>query len=176
MSDTATSAPKNKPVRVSPARSVAFDLLRAVLRKGTPLDEALKAHRGFGLLPVSDRGFARLLAAVTLRRLGQIDRILAGRVAKPLPARASAVWDALRLGVAQICFVETKPHAAVDTTVDLVRARGHDSYAGLTNAVLRGLVRDNADLARRRIIYRTGCGPVGGRRMARRPPLPSPPR
>ena len=146
MSDTSTSAPKTKPVRVSPARSVAFDLLRAVLRKGTPLDEALKAHRGFGLLPVSDRGFARLLAAVTLRRLGQIDRILAGRVTKPLPARASAVWDALRLGVAQICFVETKPHAAVDTTVDLVRARGHDSYAGLTNAVLRGLVRDNADL------------------------------
>ena len=41
MSHTSTSAPKTKPVRVSPARSVAFDLLRGVLRKGTPLDEAL---------------------------------------------------------------------------------------------------------------------------------------
>lgn len=128
--------------RVSPARSVAFDLLRAVLRKSTPLDEALKAHRGLGLLPTADRGFARLITAATLRRLGQIDGILDNLLEKPLPDRASAVYDALRLGVAQLCFIETKPHAAVDTTVELVRSRGHAAYAGLTNAVLRRISRE----------------------------------
>lgn len=127
---------------VSPARSVAFDLLRAVLRKSTPLDEALKAHRGLGLLPTADLGFARLITAVTLRRLGQIDGILDVLLEKPLPERASAVRDALRLGVAQLCFLKTKPHAAVDTTVELVRSRGHAAYAGLTNAVLRRISRE----------------------------------
>lgn len=119
-SEKKPAAASSAAARVSPARSVAFDLLRAVLRKSTPLDEALKAHRGLGLLPTADRGFARLITAATLRRLGQIDGILDNLLEKPLPDRASAVYDALRLGVAQLCFIETKPHAAVDTTVELV--------------------------------------------------------
>ena len=59
------------------ARAVALDLLQAVLRHKKPLDEALAAHPALARLDPRDRGFARLLAATSLRRLGEIDQAIA---------------------------------------------------------------------------------------------------
>jgi 16S rRNA (cytosine967-C5)-methyltransferase len=92
-----------------------------------------------------DRGFARLLVATTLRRLGQIDRIVDGCLDKPLPRRAAAVRQLLRLGICQLLFLGTPPHAAVDTTVDLMTARGGEAgFKGLINAILRRVDRERA--------------------------------
>jgi 16S rRNA (cytosine967-C5)-methyltransferase len=65
---------------------------------------------------------------------------------KPLPARAAATQDLLRMGLAQLLFLRTPPHAAVATTVDLAEARGFLSYKGLVNAVLRRLSQEGATL------------------------------
>ena len=128
--------------KVSAARSVAFDLLRAVLTKKTPLDDALRAHDGLAKLPDRDRGFARTLVATTLRRLGQIDRLVDGCLDQPLHQKASAVRDVLRLAATELLVLRVAPHAAVDSAVTLVRSRGHEKFAKLTNAVLRRLDRD----------------------------------
>jgi 16S rRNA (cytosine967-C5)-methyltransferase len=125
------------------ARSAALDLLQAVLRQKRPLDEALAAHEGLGRLDPRDRGFARMLAATCLRRLGEIDQAIAPLLATPLPAKASAVADALRLGACQLLFLGTPPHAAVGETVELVVGLGAlAGYKGLVNAVLRRLDRE----------------------------------
>jgi 16S rRNA (cytosine967-C5)-methyltransferase len=57
------------------------------------------------------------------------------------------VHDMLRLGIAQLLFLRTPPHAAVATTVDLAEARGFISHKGLVNAVLRRLSQEGATLA-----------------------------
>jgi len=119
------------------SRAIAVDLLQAVLRSGRPLDEALATSRDLARLDPRDRAFARLLVATALRRLGQIDAAIDARLERPLPAKRAAVRDILRLGVAQIAFLGTAPHAAVDTSVALVRRRGQEGLAGLVNAVLR---------------------------------------
>ncbi|HLB79494.1 MAG TPA: transcription antitermination factor NusB, partial [Dongiaceae bacterium] len=121
------------------ARGVAFELLQAVLRRGRPLDEALAGHAGIARLTPRDRGFARMLTATTLRRLGQIDAVLDRCVTRPLPARAAAVRDLLRLGAAQLLFLGTPAHAAVDGTVELIARGGPEAagFKGLANAVLR---------------------------------------
>jgi len=119
------------------SRAIAVDLLQAVLRRSRPLDEALAANRDLARLDPRDRAFARLLVATALRRLGQIDAAIDARLERPLPAKRAAVRDILRLGVAQIAFLGTAPHAAVDTSVVLVRRRGQEGLAGLVNAVLR---------------------------------------
>ena len=128
--------------KISAARSVAFDLLRAVLAKKTPLDEALVAHDGMGWLPDRDRGFARTLVATTLRRLGHVDRLIDGCLSQPLPLKASAVRDVLRIAATELLVLKVAPHAAVDSAVNLVRSRGHEKFANLTNAVLRRLDRE----------------------------------
>jgi 16S rRNA (cytosine967-C5)-methyltransferase len=74
-----------------------------------------------------------------LRRLGQIDALIADCLNTPLAPRAALVQDILRLGVAQLMFLRTPPHAAVATSVDIAHNRGFLSHKGLVNAVLRRL-------------------------------------
>ena len=121
------------------ARGVAIDLLGTVLHRKRSLDDAIDDNHDMANLAPRDRAFARLLIATVLRRLGQIDALVEHCLNTPLPPRAAVVHDMLRLGVAQLLFLRTPPHAAVATTVDLAGARGFPTYKGLVNAVLRRL-------------------------------------
>src|SRR6266852_3621232 len=59
------------------ARSVAIDLIGTVLRRKRPLDDAIEDNIDMAALAPRDRAFARLLVATVLRRLGQIDALIA---------------------------------------------------------------------------------------------------
>ncbi|RAU23618.1 MFS transporter [Paramagnetospirillum kuznetsovii] len=125
----------------SSPRALALDLLSAVLDQDRLLDEVLEDSR-LGKLDERDRGFVRLLLATTLRRLGQIDALIAACVEKPLAAKSAPVQHALRLGIAQLLFLDVAPHAAISTSVDLVKNTQLAGFAKLVNAVLRRLDRD----------------------------------
>src|SRR3954447_24832251 len=131
------------------ARQVALDLLGAVLRRKRPLDDAIEDNPDMSALSVRDRAFARLLVATVLRRLGQIDALIAECLNTPLPPRAAIVHDILRIGIAQLLFLRTPPHAAVATSVDLAHGRGFLSHKGLVNAVLRRLSVEGAERVER---------------------------
>jgi 16S rRNA (cytosine967-C5)-methyltransferase len=137
------------PALLQSARGCALALLEAVLGRKIPLDQALAENKPLAALEPRDRAFARLLAATVLRRLGQIDAVLAQLMAKPLPERAGMVRDIMRLGAAQALFLETPPHAAVATAVELTEAVGHPALKGLVNAVLRRLSREGKDILAR---------------------------
>jgi 16S rRNA (cytosine967-C5)-methyltransferase len=128
------------------ARAAAVDLLGTVLRRRRPLDDAIEESPDLPALAPRDRAFSRLLVATVLRRLGQIDALIAHCLATPLPPRAAPVHDMLRLGIAQLLFLRTPAHAAVATTVDLADSRGFTSHKGLVNAVLRRLSQDGPGL------------------------------
>src|SRR5271169_4580171 len=126
------------------ARHVALDLIGAVLRRKRPLDDAIEDSSAMHQLTGRDRAFARLLVATVLRRLGQIDALIADCLNIPLAPRAAVVQDILRLGVAQLLFLRTPPHAAVATSVDIAQSCGFVSHKGLVNAVLRRLSVEGA--------------------------------
>src|SRR6267154_1484965 len=129
---------------VPTARQVALDLIAAVLRRKRPLDDAIEDNPDMSALSVRDRAFARLLVATMLRRLGQIDALITDCLNMPLAPRAAVVQDILRLGVAQLLFLRTPPHAAVATSVDIAQSCGFVSHKGLVNAVLRRLSVEGA--------------------------------
>ena len=117
------------------ARQVALDVLDAVL--GEPhraFDEAFEAHPKLERLQLRDRAFARLLVTTVLRRLGQIDKVVAPLLR--FRPKERPVETMLRLGVAQLLFLNTPPHAAVGETVRLAAAR-YGRQAPMLNAVLR---------------------------------------
>ncbi|WP_298728743.1 transcription antitermination factor NusB [uncultured Ferrovibrio sp.] len=125
---------------VSPnSRTVAAGLLGMVLERGRPLDEALAdAKSGFRDLSDRDRAFVRRLVATALRRRGQIDAVLRGFLSLWPKGRPG---QALRVGTAELLFLETPPHAAVHGAVETLppdqsRARG------LVNAVLRRVANE----------------------------------
>ncbi|WP_428248814.1 RsmB/NOP family class I SAM-dependent RNA methyltransferase [Ferrovibrio sp.] len=122
------------------SRRVAAALLQAVLERRRALDEAMADPAlGFAKLPDRDRGFVRRLVAGTLRRLGQVDALLKGfveRTPKGLPLHA------MRLGLCDLLFLGTPPHAAVSAAVEIL-PQGAKSR-GLVNAVLRRADREAA--------------------------------
>lgn len=117
------------------ARIVAANAVRAVFRDKTPLDQALSSQALFHQLDPRDRAFARLIAASVFRRSGQINKVLSAYIKKNTPDITLAV---LRCGVAQILFLDTPPHAAVNGAVATLRRSKKTAHmAGLANAVLR---------------------------------------
>ncbi len=118
-------------------RRISLDVLDAVLRKGRPLDEAFSSDGRLSELSSRDRAFVRLLVTTVIRRLGEIDAVLASFLERPLRGKRERLQDVLRLGTAQLLFLETPPHAAVATSVALAKAAGFEGLAGLVNAVLR---------------------------------------
>lgn len=114
-----------------PTRGTAFALLRAVLDRRRPLEEALDR------LPpqdARDRAAGHRLAAAVLRRLGTLDEALALHLRRAPPDQVRHV---LRLGAAGALLLGTPAHAAVSTAVALARREGLAPFAGLVNAVLR---------------------------------------
>jgi len=126
------------------SRQAAVEILVSCLDKGQPLDEALARHAGFAGLDPRDRAFVRLLLATTLRRLGEIDVVLGALIERPLEGPNAAGRQVLRLGAAQLLFLGTAPHAAVDTSVRLIEDAHLPHLKGLANAVLRRISREGA--------------------------------
>jgi len=127
------------------SRGIVFDILTAV-EDGTQLDKALAAHDGIAQLDGRDRRFVQLLATTYLRRRGQIEKILSPLMTRrPFGAQASANII-LGMGAAQLLFLKTGAHAAVDSTVELMRQVGFERLCGLANAVMRRLTRDGEAL------------------------------
>ena len=122
------------------SRLVAYEILKLVA-SGRYLDEAM---RKAAPLEPRDRGFVRLLVTTCLRRGGQIDDMLASAMSKAPAGRARDAIHILRMGVAQLMFLETEAHAAVDSTVSLMRAAGFERMTGLANAVMRRMTREGA--------------------------------
>ncbi|MCC7281351.1 MAG: rRNA cytosine-C5-methylase [Acetobacteraceae bacterium] len=112
------------------AREAGLFLLESVLAQHRRLEAALDA------LPsgdARDRGFAHLIAATVLRRLGTLDAVLDQHLRGPTPERVRML---LRIGAAQLLFLGTAPHAAVGTAVALAKHTS-EAHGRLVNAVLR---------------------------------------
>jgi 16S rRNA (cytosine967-C5)-methyltransferase len=81
-----------------------------------------------------------MLVSTVLRRLGQIDDLIARAEEKPGHKNAS-LMNILRIGIAQILFMDVPDHAAVDTSVRLAEAARLDRQKGFVNALLRTITR-----------------------------------
>ena len=129
-----------------PARRAAIELLSAVIDKKQPLDDILSRSLATGWmfdLPARDRALARAIVATSLRRRGEIDRVLDTFLERGMPDKGGKLYPILLSGAAQLIFLKTPPHAAIDLAVRLAqwdsRARRYDK---LVNAVLRRVAKE----------------------------------
>ena len=117
-----------------PARLAAFDVLRAVADEDAyanlELSRLLRERRLSG----RDAALVTELVGGTLRLRGSYDAVLDQLVDQRLD---EPVRDALRLGAHQLLSMRVPTHAAVDSTVELVKQRIGRRPTGLVNAVLR---------------------------------------
>lgn len=119
------------------ARAAALEVLEAVRTRdayANLLLPRLLRDRG---LSGRDAAFTTELSYGTLRGLGTYDAIIAACVDRELDAVDPLVLDALRLGTHQLLAMDVPPHAAVSTTVDLVRSVANEGASRFANAILR---------------------------------------
>ncbi len=128
--------------RVDAARRVAYEALAAVQRDSAyaniVLPRLLRENRVVG----RDAALATELTYGTLRNLGPLDAIIAVAAGRPVDRIDPPARDALRLGAYQLLHTRIPAHAAVATTVDLVRAVT-PAATGFANAVLRRVADDD---------------------------------
>jgi len=127
------------------SRRVAAFAVKEVLENHNPLEQVLSGQSDYNSLEARDRAFARLIAATTFRRMGQIDAAL-----KPFVRQrpTKLVYAALQTAAAQILYLGTPAHAAVGETVAMLKSRGSSKgFANMANAVLRNVVDKGPNLA-----------------------------
>jgi 16S rRNA (cytosine967-C5)-methyltransferase len=124
-------------VSLSPARQIAFEVLRRVEEEGAYASDALHAALDANLKP-ADAALATELTMGVLRWRGQIDFLIECLSNKPVSRLDLPVLIALRLGLYQMRFMQKIPaRAAVNESVDLVKWARKSSAAPFVNAVLR---------------------------------------
>ena len=117
-------------------RRLVWHMLHAITAQRAPLDEALEQlHESE--LEGRDRAFARQLLMCVLRHYGEIVAVLQPKLKTPLTGNVQPVHDLLALGVAQLLWLGTPAHAAIDQAVQLCKQEGFVHQAGMVNAVLR---------------------------------------
>ncbi len=167
-----------------PARRAAAELLSAVLQKKQALDDILGRSLEKGAmfnLTARDRALTRAIVATSLRRKGQLDHALGAFLERGLPERSGMLYPILLSAAAQLVFLKTPPHAAIDLAVTLAQYDPQAKrYDKLVNAVLRKVASEGdaiaASLDAARVNTPDGCGRVGPPIGARRAHMRSPPR
>src|SRR3954453_7502528 len=139
------AAPTGRRIVLDPARAAALDVLKAVRVDRAYTNLVLPAAIRHYHLEGRDAAFATELAAGTIRRRGTYDAILSACTDRPLSKVEARVLDALRVRTHQLLSMRVPDHAAISTTVDLVRARVNTGAGNFVNAVLRAVSEHDLD-------------------------------
>lgn len=143
-SEKKSDAPK-QPAQKIPldSRHAAYEMLNAIIHRGQMLDSALVNNQALDQLDKRDRAFCRLLVTSCLRRYGQLTTIIDRFVSDKTPEPIRII---LHIGAVQLLFLNSSPHAATDTSVELARTIGYPRQTGVINAVMRSLIREKDEV------------------------------
>jgi 16S rRNA (cytosine967-C5)-methyltransferase len=123
---------------VSPARRAALEVLLRVFEEGAYADRAFTGAAA--KLEPRDRALAQRLAYGTVQRARTLDHAIETIGRRPVRKLDAPVRAALRLGAYQLGYLDAVPrHAAVNESVEAVRAARLERAVPFTNAVMRRL-------------------------------------
>lgn len=125
-------------------RAVAFEVLQRVEADDAFANLTLPKVVSANNLSGRDAAFSTELTYGTLRSEGVLDAVIAECASRGLEAIAPDVLIALRMGTYQVLYTRVEAHAAVDTTVRLVEAAGHEKAKGFANGIMRTITRTPA--------------------------------
>ena len=137
-------------------RRIAYDVLCQVIGKKRPLDEAFNTHPHLEKLSPKAKAFSRAMLTSAIRNRGFIDHLIFACMDKRPKGNARNMLNIMRLGVAQLYFMNVPAHAALNESLKLTNHAKFVQYKKLINAVLRRIDREKkefpaAEIARKNI-------------------------
>ena len=142
-------------------RRAARDVLRAVRERDAYANLVLPGLLRERRLDGRDAALATELAYGAARARGLLDAVIAECAGRPVEEIDGPLLDVLELGAYQLLRTRIAPHAAVATSVDLVRAEAGPGKAGFVNAVLRRVSEKTEDEWVARLAPDAVADPVG---------------
>ncbi len=125
----------------SEARACAHAVLRRTFEEDAFTDRAF--HAAARELEPRDRALAMRLSYGAVQWRGTLDHLIATFAERPVAALDPPLRATLRLGLYELLWLASAPHAVVNDAVELAKSsRGH----GLANAVLRRASREGGTL------------------------------
>lgn len=122
---------------LDPERVAARDVLRAVRERDAYANLLLPKLLRERQISGRDAALATELTYGTARSMGLLDQVIAAAAGRPVAEIDGDLLDVLRLGAYQLLRTRIGSHAAVSTSVDLVRSEKGMGPSGFVNAVLR---------------------------------------
>jgi len=123
---------------VAPARRAAYEVVLRVFEDDAYADRAFATVAKE--LDARDRALAQQIAYGTVQRVRTLDHAIEALGRRPVRKLDPPVTAALRLGAYQLGYLDGIPaHAAVNESVELVRAARLERAVPFTNAVMRRL-------------------------------------
>ncbi len=119
------------------SRSVALDLLNKVTFEDSYANLVMPSLLEEAKLNTRDSALAQELAFSTIRWQLTYDFILGQVSSRPVNEIDAIVLNALRLGCHQLLKMRIPPHAAINETVNLIRAVVGEKAVGFANGCLR---------------------------------------
>ncbi|GED97912.1 RsmB/NOP family class I SAM-dependent RNA methyltransferase [Gordonia crocea] len=135
---------RDKPI--DQVRTTALEVLRAVRERDAYANLLLPSLLRERRLGGRDAALATELTYGTARAQGLLDAVITDAAGRPVGEIDPRLLDVLRLGAYQLLRTRIEPHAAVSTSVDLVRAEDGQGPAGFVNAVLRKISQRDEQL------------------------------
>ncbi|MGM0481053.1 MAG: 16S rRNA (cytosine(967)-C(5))-methyltransferase RsmB [Pseudomonadota bacterium] len=131
---------KNRPASGAHSRAAAAKIVFRVLEQGESLSSALPSETQ--QLDTGDRRLAQAISYGVLRFLPSLNRLVAGKLKKPLTGKLQILNSLLLVGAYQLYLLRTKDHAAVSASVEAAKVLGRKNHTGLVNGVLRQILRE----------------------------------
>ncbi|HPT83744.1 MAG TPA: 16S rRNA (cytosine(967)-C(5))-methyltransferase RsmB [Limnochordia bacterium] len=134
--------------RWSNPRYVAVDTLNKLAESDEFLKEVVDRQIARATLSRLDQGLYTELVFGTVRMRRNLDYVLAQFSSRPVEKIQPALLNVLRIGVYQLLYLDRiPPSAAVNESVKLARAFGHEGTAKFANGVLRQVLRGRDSIA-----------------------------
>jgi 16S rRNA (cytosine967-C5)-methyltransferase len=131
------------------ARETALAILNGIQRDNKLSDSLLRTGIDKAHLSMVDQGLVKELVSGIMRQKSKLDWILDGKLKRGIKSLNNIEANALRLGLYQIIYLDKiPPFAAVNESVELVKRFGRKEIIGLTNAVLRDIIRSKEKVFR----------------------------
>ncbi len=128
-------------------RGIAVKILNRVDRTDAYLDKLLEIEIRNAELSGKDKALLFEIVHGVIRWLGRIDWVLNGFYKGQFSKCIPNVKNSMRVALYQILFLDKIPHhAAVNESVEFVKKLQGDKSAGLTNAVLRNIIRNRKNI------------------------------
>lgn len=133
---------------MSNSRAIASQIISRVVKEKISLKDALSAGVKTNISSL-DRAFIQELCYGVIRWYAPLRQLCAYLLKKPLNASDQDVYALLLIGLYQLNYLKTSPHAAVHETVEAAKELHKIWAVPLINGILRSFQRQKANLLKK---------------------------